>query len=87
MIALPFALNLLFNFAFTPIQFGWRSSLLASVDILLVIGTLLWAFYAVWHGAPGMRWVVYANIPYLLWGMFATGLQFTITYLNKPYVF
>lgn len=61
--------------------------MLASVDILLVIGTLLWAFYAVWHGAPGMRWVVYANIPYLLWGMFATGLQFTITYLNKPYVF
>jgi tryptophan-rich sensory protein len=26
--------------------------------------------------------VVYANIPYLVWGTFATALQTTITYLN-----
>jgi tryptophan-rich sensory protein len=29
-VALPFALNLLFNFAFTPIQFGLKNNLLAS---------------------------------------------------------
>jgi benzodiazapine receptor len=82
-VALPFALNLLFNFAFTPIQFGLKNNLLASLDILLVVGTLIWAFYVLWHAAPDLRWVVYINIPYLLWGTFATCLQLTITYLNK----
>ncbi len=83
MVILPFALNLLFNFAFTPIQFGLKNNLLASVDILLVVGTLVWAFYTIWHTVPELRWVVYVNIPYLLWGTFATCLQLTITYLNK----
>ncbi len=80
-VALPFALNLVFNFAFTPIQFGLRNNLLASADILLVLGTLVWAI-RVARRAPGLRWVAYANIPYLLWVSFATCLQLTITYLN-----
>ncbi len=83
MVALPFALNLLFNFAFTPIQFGIKNNLLASLDILLFISTLIWALYAIWHASPSLRWVVYVNIPYLLWGTFATCLQLTITYLNR----
>ncbi len=83
MVALPFALNLLFNFIFTPIQFGLKNNLLAAVDILLVVSTLVWAFYAIWHASPELRWIVYVNIPYLLWGTFATFLQLTITYLNK----
>ncbi len=83
MVALPFALNLLFNFAFIPIQFGLKINLLAAIDILLVVGTLIWALYAVWHASPELRWVVYANIPYLLWVTFATCLQLTITYLNR----
>ena len=82
-VALPFALNLLFNFAFTPIQFGLRNNLLASIDIVLVLGTLVWALYALWHAAPDLRWGVYANIPYLLWVIFATCLQLTITFLNR----
>ncbi len=82
MVALPFALNLVFNLAFTPIQFGLKNNLLAALDILLVVGTLIWALVAVWHASPDLRWVVYANIPYLLWGIFATVLQITITYLN-----
>ena len=82
-IALPFALNLVFNFAFTPLQFGLRNNLLASIDILFVAGTLIWALYALWHAAPDLRWIVYANIPYLLWTTFATCLQLTITYLNQ----
>lgn len=81
-VALPFALNLVFNFAFTPIQFGLKNNLPASIDILLVVGTLIWALYAIWNTVPELRWVVYANIPYLLWGTFATCLQLTITYLN-----
>jgi tryptophan-rich sensory protein len=82
-VALPFALNLLFNFIFTPIQFGLKNNLLAAIDILLVVGTLVWALYSLWNSSPQLRWVVYANIPYLLWGMFATCVQLTITYLNR----
>jgi translocator protein len=78
-IALPFVLNLFFNFAFTPLQFKLRNNLLASIDIVLVVITLVWALIVIW---PHMRWVVYANIPYLLWGIFATILQLTITSLN-----
>ena len=81
-VALPFALNLLFNLIFSPIQFGLKNNLLASIDILLVAGTLIWALYAVWYASPTLRWVVYANIPHLLWVTFATCLQLTITFLN-----
>ena len=81
-VALPFALNLLFNFAFTPIQFGLKNNLLASIDILLVLTTLVWASLALWHFAPELRFIVYANIPYFLWVLFATCLQITITWLN-----
>jgi len=80
LIALPFILNLVFNFAFTPLQFGLKSNLLASIDILLVLTTLLWAMAVIY---PQIRWVFYAQIPYLLWVSFATVLQLTITYLNK----
>ena len=83
LLALPFALNLIFNFAFTPLQFGLQNNLLAAVDILLVLGTLIWALYAIWHASSDLRWVVYVNIPYLLWVAFATVLQLTTTYLNQ----
>lgn len=81
-IAIPFALNLVFNFAFTPLQFGLRNNVLASIDIVLVVGTLIWALTAVWIKAPQLKWIVYVNIPYLLWTSFATALQLTITYMN-----
>lgn len=83
MVAVPFALNIVFNLLFTPIQFGLKNNVLASLDILLVVGTLVWALYGLWHAVPDLRYIVYANIPYLLWGTFATCLQLTITFLNK----
>ena len=82
-VAVPFVLNLIFNFAFTPIQFGLKNNMLAAIDILLVLTTLIWALYSVWNKSPNLRWIIYANIPYLLWVLFATTLQLTITYLNK----
>lgn len=78
-VALPFALNLVFNFIFTPIQFGLQNNFLAAVDILLVLVTLIWALKVVY---PHYRWIALANIPYLLWVSFATILQLTIMYLN-----
>ncbi len=82
-VALPFILNLVFNFAFTPLQFGLKNNLLAAIDIVLVLGTLIWALYALWNASPELRFVVYINIPYLLWVSFATILQLTITYSNR----
>jgi translocator protein len=79
-VALPFLLNLIFNFAFTPLQFGLKNNLLAAIDILLVLGTLLWAMVVIY---PHVRWIAYIQIPYLLWVSFATILQLTITYLNR----
>lgn len=80
MVALPFMLNLVFNFAFTPLQFGLKNNILAAVDILLVLGTLIWAMVVIY---PHARWITYIQIPYLLWVSFATILQLTVTYLNK----
>ena len=79
LVALPFALNLIFNFAFTPLQFGLQNNILAAIDILLVLSTLIWAMMAI---QPYIRWIAYIQIPYLLWVSFATILQLTITYLN-----
>jgi translocator protein len=78
-VALPFVLNLVFNFAFTPLQFTLQNNLLAAIDILLVLGTLIWAIVAIY---PHVKWIAYAQVPYLLWVSFATALQLTITYLN-----
>lgn len=80
LVALPFILNLIFNFAFTPIQFGLKNNFLAAIDVLLVLGTLIWAMAAIW---PHAKWVAYIQIPYLFWVSFATVLQLTITYLNR----
>jgi translocator protein len=79
LVALPFVLNLIFNFAFTPLQFGLRNNLLAGVDILLVLATLIWALLAIY---PHLRWVAWVNLPYLVWVGFASVLQLTILFLN-----
>jgi benzodiazapine receptor len=78
-VLLPFILNIVFNLIFTPIQFGLRNNLLAAIDIVLVLLTLVWLMLAIW---PHVHWVALANIPYLAWVSLATVLQLTITYLN-----
>ena len=40
-VALPFAINLIANLIFTPIQFGLRNLPLASLDIIVVWGTIV----------------------------------------------
>lgn len=79
-VAIPFILNLIFNFAFSPLQFTLKNNLYASIDIILVLLTLIWALVVIFKH---VRWITYANIPYLLWVIFATILQLTITNLNK----
>jgi tryptophan-rich sensory protein len=79
-VLLPFILNLIFNVLFTPLQFGLQNNYLAAVDIVLVLGTLVWALVVIF---PYAKFVTYANIPYLLWVCFATVLQITITVINR----
>lgn len=80
MVALPFVINLIANASFTPVQFGLNNLPLASVVILIVLATIVWAMWTIWPHAP---WVAYMQIPYLLWVLFATVLQLSVTYLNS----
>ncbi len=80
LVLLPFILNIVFNIGFTPLQFKLRNNILALIDIVLVLITLIWALLSVYQFAP---WILWFNIPYLLWVAFATILQSSITWLNK----
>ena len=80
MIALPFILNLLFNISFTYIQMKLGYQGLATIWILLTVGTLIWGMAAIWSEH---RWVAYMQIPYLAWISFATFLQGTVWWLNR----
>lgn len=77
---LPFLLNIVFNIAFTPLQFKLRNHYLALLDIFMVLFTLIWALLKIYPFAPWISWI---NIPYLLWVAFATILQSSITWLNR----
>jgi tryptophan-rich sensory protein len=79
-VALPFAINLVANLIFTPIQFGMRNLPLAALDIVIVWGTIIWMAVAIW---PCYRWVSLAQIPYFVWVSLATVLQLSITWNNR----
>lgn len=78
-VAIPFAINIVANLLFTPIEFGLRNLPLASVDILVVLGTVVWGMLAVWRY---YKWVALAQVPYLLWVSTATVLQLSILWNN-----
>ena len=78
-VVIPFILNLAFNFMYSPIQFQFHNNYLASIDILLVLATLIWSITKIW---PHSKALALAQVPYLLWIIFATVLQISITWLN-----
>ena len=65
---IPFGINLGANLIFTPIEFGLRSLPLATVDILIVWGSILWLAVAIWP---------------FVWVSLATTLQLSITWMNR----
>lgn len=79
-VALPFLINLAANFAFTPLQFGLKNLLLASLDILIVWATIIRGMVSVW---PYSKNLALLQIPYLTWVTIAAFLQFSITFLNR----
>lgn len=78
-VALPFIVNLIANILFMPIFGGMKNLPLATVDILIVLATIIWMIVAIW---PLFRWVAVAQVPYLVWVSIATVLQVTITIRN-----
>tara|TARA_R110002049_G_scaffold182485_2_gene350357 strand:+ start:96329 stop:96736 length:408 start_codon:yes stop_codon:yes gene_type:complete len=79
-VTVPFAINLIANILFTPIQFGLGNLPLAAADILVVLITIPWMMLVIgkYH-----RWVAVAQLPYLIWVTLATTLQFAITWWNR----
>ena len=74
-----FLVNLAANFLFTPIQLEISALWPASLDILVVLGTLAFFEYKIWRYS---RLVFLLLLPYLLWGAFATVLQLSIASIN-----
>ena len=58
-----------FLFPFMPVFSGLRNVPLAAVDILIVLGTIIWTMVAIW---PRYRWVAVATV-----------LQLSITWMNR----
>lgn len=79
LVAVPFAINLIANLIFTPIQFELRNLPLASIDILVVWVTIIWMIAVIWRH---YRWVAVAQVPYFVWVSIATVLQLSITWMN-----
>jgi len=78
-VAVPFLVNLVANLVFTPIQFGLRNLTLASLDILIVWGSIIWLAVAIWKH---YRWVAIAQGPYFAWVSTATVLQLSMSWMN-----
>ena len=79
LVALPFAISLIANLIFTPIQFGMRNLPLAALDILVVWATIIWCMVAIWLH---FKWVAVAQVPNFIWVSLATVLQMSITWMN-----
>lgn len=79
-VLIPVVVNVVANIAFTPIQFWLKSLPLASVDIVIVLVTIVWCMVAFW---PYSRIASLALAPYLAWVATATTLQLSITWMNR----
>lgn len=77
--ALPFWINLFFNFLFSPLQFGLRNNLLAAIDIVFILATIIWSIIAIY---PHSKIAALLFVPYLVWVSIATVLQISILRLN-----
>ena len=74
-----FFVHLVFNTLWSVIFFGAKAPFLAFVEILLLLGLIV-AVIVKFHKIQ--RWAAYLLIPYLLWVIFATFLNFSVWRLN-----
>lgn len=78
-VGLVLIFNLVLNLLFTPIQFGLKNNLLASIDVILLLVTIVISIYFIF---PYNKLISLLQLPYLIWVSFAMVLQLTITYMN-----
>lgn len=76
---IPFVINVVANALYSPLFFNWKLPLLATVDIIVVLGTIIWIMHTMKNKAA---WVSVSQIPYLTWVTFATILQISIVHKN-----
>lgn len=79
---LPFLINVIANLLFVWLQFkqGWKW--LATVDILVVWGSLLVILQQTLGPEGKLAWIGWTNVPYFIWVSFATVLQGFVAYYN-----
>lgn len=78
-IMILFALNGALNLAWSFIFFRSRSPLVAGMDIIGVLLSVLWLIVRIWPISPVAAALL---IPYLLWVAFATVLNWSIVRMN-----
>ena len=79
-VLVPFGLNLLFNFAFSPIFMGQKSLPGALVDCVLLLLSIVWIMVAIY---PHSKAIFYAQIPYVAWVAVATTVMTALNWLNR----
>ncbi len=75
-----FIVNIIANLSFTPLFFGLKNLYLSSLDILIVLGTIIASITLMF---PISIFVVVLQLPYLIWVTTATTLQISMTWMNK----
>lgn len=74
-----FSIHVVLNFLWSMLFFGLQSPSFALVEILLLLGFILWYTRLFYTIKPALLWL---QIPYVLWVTFATVLNGAIVWLN-----
>jgi len=78
-IAVIFIINLIANLLFSPIFFGMKNIPLATIDILVVWGTIVAQFILIF---PISKGIAILQIPYFLWVTTASTIQVIVFIKN-----
>jgi translocator protein len=74
-----FIANLALNLTYAAEALAFKNNALASVHILLVVGSLAWLTLRAWRSS---KIIFFLLLPYLCWSAFAAVLQIVITIMN-----
>lgn len=78
-VTIPFFINLVANFTFVFLFFVANNILYSTVDILIVLVTIIWGIVAIW---PYKKIVALFLLPYLMWVFLVSILQVSLAFLN-----
>jgi len=75
----PFTLNIISNALYSPLFFTWRLLIPATIDILIVLSTIIWVIVLMNNKK---QWVSFFQVPYVIWVAFAAVLQVFVLFMN-----